>query len=201
MKTVKKIATVASATIFCSLLIFQLAHAEVFEWVNERVTVHFTQDYKTTLKKYVQNLEREFWEKLTNQNFPLTLVEWQLTTIPEPRYKYVNKHIIGTVENKSEKEFSEVKIEFIVYDGEGDQIAIVFTHLYDFKPGGIWKFEILVTQDIEKAEFKGLYVPTKEIQKLEEERKTKGKEGFHSPFLCLSRRSLKKNLCVLSEAR
>ena len=73
----------------------------------------------------------------------------------------MDKRIIGTVKNNSEKEFSEVKIEFTVYDEEGAQIAIVFSNVYDFKPGSIWKFEIPVTSDVGKAELKGLYVPSR----------------------------------------
>jgi hypothetical protein len=38
---------------------------------------------------------------------------------------------------------NRVKVEFTVYDGEGNQIAIVFGNDYDFKPGSIWRFEIL----------------------------------------------------------
>ena len=68
--------------------------------------------------------------------------------------------------NDLKTEFSEVKIEFTVYDEEGTQIAVVFSNVYDFKPGAIWKFEIPVTSDVEKAELKGLYVPEKELKKL-----------------------------------
>jgi hypothetical protein len=44
------------------------------------------------------------------------------------------------------------------------QIATVVSNVYDFKPGGIWKFEIPVTSDVGKGEFNGFYVPSKEIK-------------------------------------
>jgi C4-type Zn-finger protein len=106
----------------------------------------------------------------------LTLIDWQLITQPSSGDKYIDKHIVGTVKNDSEKEFSEVRIEFSVYDEQGAQIAIVFSNLYDFKPGGIWKFDIVVTDDVAKAVLKGLYVPSKE-KELEEQRKGKGEKG------------------------
>jgi len=44
------------------------------------------------------------------------------------------------------------------------QIAIVSKGHYKFKPGDVWKFEIPVTNDVEKAKFRGLYVPSKEVK-------------------------------------
>jgi len=101
------------------------------------------------------------------------LVDWQLVTNPHARDKYMDKHIIGRVKNNSKKEFSEIKIEFVLYDEEGRQIAIVFSNSYDFKPSSIREFDIPVTEDVKKAEFKGLYAPTIELKKFESEQKRK----------------------------
>jgi hypothetical protein len=95
-------------------------------------------------------------------------------TNPSSNDKYMDKHIIGRVKNTSEWEFSEVKIEFSVYDEKGGQIAIVFSNLYNFKPGSIWRFEILISNDVEKASMKGLYVPSKELKEMEDQLKRKG---------------------------
>ncbi len=83
-----------------------------------------------------------------------------LATCHQPKlYRQIyEQKVVGTVKNNSKKAFSVVKIEFIVYDEDGNQIAIVSSNHYDFKPDGIWRFEIPVTEDVKKAEFKGLYV-------------------------------------------
>lgn len=165
MQAVKRIATGVPTVIFCSLLILQLASADFPNWKDEKGIVHFKQS-KAIPQKYSQNLEGEYWEELKNTNFPLALMDWQLITNPRSSNKYMDKRIIGTVKNNSKKEFSEVKVEFTVYDEDGNQIAIVFSNSYDFKPGSIWKFKILVTEDVKKAAFKGLYVPLKELKNL-----------------------------------
>jgi len=156
LERVEKIAAVVFAILICAVPILPLAHAEALKGMDEK--------------------EREYWES-TTPNFPFTLVDWQLVTNPHSSDKYMDKHIIGTVKNTSTKEFSEIKIEFIVYDEEGTQIAIVFTDFVDLKPGGTWKFEIPVTSDVGKAELKGLYVPSRELKELEEQQKEKKGKG------------------------
>jgi hypothetical protein len=165
MQAMRKIAAAVFTILFCSLPILGLADAKVLKGVDEKETIHFAEDYKPIPEKFSQNLEGEYWEELIDQNFPLTLIDWRLVTNPGSSDKYMDKRIIGTVKNNSEKEFSEVKIEFTVYDEEGAQIAIVFGNFYNFKRGAIWKFEIPVTSDVGKAELKGLYVPKKELKK------------------------------------
>lgn len=169
-RAIVKITTAVSTVIFGSLLIFQLALADLSNWKDEKGIVYFKR-YEAIPEKYSQNLEGEYWEELKNPNFPVTLIGWQLVTNPGSGDKYMDKRIIGKVKNACEKKFSEVKIEFTVYDEDGAQIAIVSSNLYDFKPGAIWKFEIPVTDDVEKAELKGLYIPAKELKKLEKQRK------------------------------
>jgi hypothetical protein len=160
VQAIRKIAAAAFTITSCSLFFFQLASADFPKVVYDKGIVNFER-YESTPERYSQNPEREYWEELTNPNFPLTLTDWQLVTNPDSSDKYMDKRIIGTVKNNSKEEFSEVKIEFTVYDKEGAQIAVVFSNLYNFKPGGIWKFEIPVTSDVGKAELKGLYVPSR----------------------------------------
>jgi hypothetical protein len=93
---------------------------------------------------------------LMDPNFPLTLIDWELTSIQKTKDKY-DKKIIGKVKNNSERNLSGVRIEFTVYNEKGAQIAIVFQSTYDLKPGGIWNFALLVTHDVEKAKLKRLY--------------------------------------------
>lgn len=153
LEGIGKIAPVVFTILICSLPILPLGHAEALKETDEK--------------------EGEYWES-TNPNFPFTLVDWQLVTNPHSSDKYMDKHIIGRVKNTSEREFSGVKMEFSVYDEKGAQIAIVFSNLYDFKPSGIWKFEILVSDDVEKASIKGLYGPSKELKEMEGQLKRKG---------------------------
>jgi len=144
----KKTAIIGLAILFWSFAPF----SEIYSEVNgER------------LEGYSQYRGTQYWEEITHRNFPLDHIDWQVVSNARSRDKYKDKHIIGTVENKSSIKFSEVKIEFTVYDVKGNQIAIVSSNLYDFEPGHTWKFEILVTGDVEKADFRGLYVPAKEL--------------------------------------
>jgi hypothetical protein len=153
-----------SVVIFFSLQILPVAYGAGFRLEGSNGIVLSGPDYELIRGIYDVCQETERWEKLTNPNFPLNLIEWQLVINPGSSDKYIDKRIIGTVKNNSEKKFSEVKIEFTIYDEDGGQIAIVFTNVYDFKPGSIWKFEIPVTSDVGKVEFNGFYVPLKEIK-------------------------------------
>jgi len=100
-------------------------------------------------------------------NFPLTLVNWELISMPGTGGKY-NKKIIGKVKNNSKGNLSEVRIEFTVYNNDDAQIAIVSQNTYNLKSGGIWKFEMPVTHDVGKARLKGLYcIPARELKSLE----------------------------------
>lgn len=163
MQTAGKIAIAASTIIFCSLLIFQLAPTDSSNAVYDKGIGHFKHQ-RSIPERYCQG--EKCWKELKNRDFPLCLINWQLVTNPDSSDKYVDKDIIGTIKNNSKEEFSEAKIEFTVYDEDGAQIAIVFSSVYNFKPGGIWKFEIPVTLDVEKAELKGLYLPAKEFKGL-----------------------------------
>jgi hypothetical protein len=91
-----------------------------------------------------------------NPNFPLTIIDWELLPIPGIKDRY-DKKIIGKVKNNSERNLSEVRIEFTVYNEKGGLIAIVSQNTCDLNPGGIWDFALLVTHDVVKAKLKGLY--------------------------------------------
>lgn len=133
-----------------------MAFPEIYKNVSEKGIIHFSQDHKTSFEKYSQNPEKEYWERLMDPNFPVTLVNWELTSIQETEDKYYKK-IIGKVKNNSKGNLSEVRIEFAVYDEKEAQIAIISQNTYDLKPDGIWNFALLVTHDVIKARLKGLY--------------------------------------------
>ena len=168
MQATRKIALAVCTIAFCSLSIFQLAFADLPGKVEDKRLIHFKSN-EVRPKKFCQNPETEDWEKLTSTNSPLSLVDWRLVVNPRSSDQYMDKRIVGSVKNNSEKKFSEVKIEFTVFDEEGSQIGIVFSSYYDLKPGRIWKFEVPVTSDVGKAELKGLYVPRKELGEIKKE--------------------------------
>ena len=56
-------------------------------------------------------------------NFPLTLIDWELTSIQGTEDKY-DKKLIGKVKNNSKGNLSEVRIEFTVYDEKEVQIEV-----------------------------------------------------------------------------
>jgi hypothetical protein len=163
MQAIWKAAIAVSTITFCSLLFSQLALADFPTAVDDKTFIHFKSP-EGRPEKYSQSPEREDWEKLPSMNSPLSLIEWRLVVNPRSSDQYMDKRIVGTVKNSSEKEFSEVKIEFTVFDEKGNQIAIVFSNFYNLKPRGIWKFEIPVTSDVGKAELKGLYIPAKDLK-------------------------------------
>jgi hypothetical protein len=166
MRGVKQIAMATVTVIFPLLLISHTVFANFCGRTDNQEIFRYPSG-PLILERLSQNSEEKYWENLMGANVPLTLVNWQLITNPRSSDKYMNKRVVGAVKNNSKKEFSEVKVEFTVYDEEGHQIAIVLSNHYDFKPGGIWRFEIAVTEDVTKAELKGLYVPEKEFRELE----------------------------------
>ena len=139
---------------------------EIYKGVREKGIIYFMEERKTSFEKYSQNPGKE-WVLIMDPNFPLTLIDWQLTSIQGTEDKH-DKKIIGKVKNNSKRNLSEVRIEFTVYDDKEAQIAIVSQNTYDLKPGGIWNFALLVTHDVGKAKLKGLYcIPAKELKGLD----------------------------------
>ncbi len=144
-----------------------MAFTEIYKRVGEKGIIYFSRDRKTSFEECNQNPKKEYWQLLMDPNFPLTLIDWKLTSIQGIEDKY-DKNIIGKVKNNSKRNLSEVRIEFTVYDEREAKIAIVSQNTYDLKPGEIWNFALLVTYDVEKAKLKELYcVPAKELKGLE----------------------------------
>jgi hypothetical protein len=163
----KRILLIGLTILFSFVANAQMAFSEIYKRVGEKGIIYFTEDQKTSFGEYSQNPGKEYWELLMDPNFPLTLIDWKLLPIPGAKDKYIDKKIVGKVKNNSKRNLSEVRIEFTVYDEKEAQIAIVSQNTYDLKPGEIWNFEMLVTQDVEKAKLKGLYVPAKALKGLE----------------------------------
>ncbi len=166
MQAARKVALAVCTIAFYSLLIFQLTDADSSRRVDGKGLLSFKL-YEGKPEKYSQNLETEDWKELTDRNPLLSVIDWRLVVNRRSSDQYMDKRIVGSVKNNSEKRVSEVKIEFTVFDEEGNQIGIVFDSFYDLKPGGIWKFEIPATSDVGKAELKGLYIPEKELREFE----------------------------------
>jgi hypothetical protein len=161
MRAVEEIAMATVTVLLALLLISHTAFANFYVRTDNHEIFRYPCD-RLILEEHSQNSAGKYWENVKGSNFPLTLMDWKLASKPGSRDKYMNKRLVGTVKNNSKEEFSEVKVEFTVYDEEGAPIGTVFSNLYNFKPGDIWKFEIPATSDVGKAELKGLYVPLKE---------------------------------------
>jgi hypothetical protein len=166
VQSVRKITLAILAIVFIPFVFFESALAIFSRGVDGKEIIQLEWP-QSTPKTYSQNPEEESWEQLKGKDFQSILIDWQLVTHPGTIDKYMDKFIIGTVKNRSVREFSELKIEFTVYDEEGAQIAIVFSHFANLKRGGLWKFEIPVTSDVGKAELKGLYIPSRELKEPE----------------------------------
>jgi len=87
-----RIAMILSIVIFSLSLIFQTAHAEIFKWVDEKGTVHFTEDPATIPEKY--------WEKVKSRTTEEDLMS------PEERAR-AKKQYEEEVREKLKKEGKE----------------------------------------------------------------------------------------------
>jgi predicted ribosome quality control (RQC) complex YloA/Tae2 family protein len=63
METLKRMAMVLWVIIFFSLLISQFIHAEIYKWVDEKGTVHFTEDPATIPEKYREKTQSRTTEE------------------------------------------------------------------------------------------------------------------------------------------
>jgi len=62
----------------------------------------------------------------------------------------------GTVENKANKDYSYVQIEFICYDKEGNNIGTALDNSNNLLKGQTWKFKaigLFSDQKVSKCEF------------------------------------------------
>ena len=151
------------SVVFCLILGFQITFAEIYGLVEQKEAILFAENYRTAFEEHSQNQTTE-WQELKNPTFPLSLTNWELVTNPSASDKSMDKMIVGRVKNNSKREFPEVRIEFIIYDEEGHQIAIVRSSLHDFKGQETRALKIPVTHDVEKASFNGLYVRSTEVK-------------------------------------
>ncbi len=161
MRAVKQVATGVVKVIFFLFLTAHMAFGNSNGSADDQ-KAFLPPGRPLVVERHDQNSGEKYWEKLNGADVPFTLVNWQLVADPRTSDKYMNRRVVGVVKNNSRKEFPEVKVEFIVYDENGNQIAIVLSNYYDFKPGDIWKFEIPVTSDVSRARFNGFSVPLKE---------------------------------------
>lgn len=70
METMKKMAVIIITILLGLLLIFQIAHAEIYKWVDEKGTIHFTEDPSTIPEKY-----RDKVKSRTTEEDSMTLEE------------------------------------------------------------------------------------------------------------------------------
>ena len=159
----ERILLIVLPVVFCFIVGSQNTLAEIYRKTDEKQGIAFADNYKIALEEYSQNQITE-WQKLKDPTFPLSVINWELVPNRAATDKSMDKMIVGRVKNNSNKEFPEVRIEFIIYDAEGNQIATVHDSFYDFRGQETLAFRILVTHDVAKASFNGLSVRSKEGQ-------------------------------------
>jgi hypothetical protein len=57
MKAIRTILLIISAIMVSGLMMPQISHAEIFKWVDDKGTVHFTEDPSTIPEKYLDNVK------------------------------------------------------------------------------------------------------------------------------------------------
>ena len=77
--------------------------------------------------------------------------------IEEPHL--VKGYIVGVVKNTSSVAWTSARIEFSLYDEDGNLVGTTLDYLHSSLPqGGTWKFESYVTETFDSFELQGIYV-------------------------------------------
>lgn len=162
-ETLEKLMSIVPVLLCCIVIVYRTTFAQPFVRSGGKEVALLAGTGRAPFETYRQ-IARTEWKKLTNPTYPLGVLNCDLVANPSSSDKTMDKMIVGKVRNHSKRGFSEVKIEFSIYDEKGHEIAIVQRRFYDFRPQKIWTFEIPVTSDVEKATLNGLYVPSKEVK-------------------------------------
>jgi endonuclease YncB( thermonuclease family) len=60
---------IIAISVISLLLVFQLARGEIYKWVDQKGTIHFTNIYRTVPEKYRETLKGRIWvERVINEN-------------------------------------------------------------------------------------------------------------------------------------
>jgi len=62
-----------------------------------------------------------------------------------------DRNIVGSIRNISNKTFSYVLIEFIIYDSSGNQLGTALDSISNFKSGNVWQFKASGLLDMNKV--------------------------------------------------
>lgn len=67
---------------------------------------------------------------------------------------YSTTYIEGTIENKSDKEYSYAQVTFNLFDAEGNQLGTAVANINNLQPNASWKYKAigLTTQKVERFE-------------------------------------------------
>ena len=87
--------------------------------------------------------------KQASKQIDLQVINWTMT---QDEY---SRCIIGTVKNNSDKKFSFIQVEFILYDDSGAQIGSTFADVENLKPNSSLEFKVLIDDaSATRAKFK-----------------------------------------------
>jgi hypothetical protein len=83
---------------------------------------------------------------------PILLDGWKLE-----RGEYDIVYITGIIENKSNKTYSYVQVEFNLYDENDFQVGSTIANVNNLEPNGKWKFKAVIMEaEAKKARFKAI---------------------------------------------
>jgi hypothetical protein len=143
-----------------------VGHGEVFKYVDEKGTVHFTEDPSTIPEKYRDKVKaRDLDESDPYTPFPL---EWGNVVRDERGSQ--RQYIVGSVTNKTTREFSFLTLDFSVYDSYGIEISVESFTARRFQAGETRGFEIWVPRTRARViKFKGYRFEKREFDDYLEE--------------------------------
>ena len=123
----------------------------IFGFTAYKINTNYIKNPKTQSLTSTESTIPKTKSKDTYEN-GLTLVDFKWE-----RGEYDTKYLTGIVENKSNKIYSYVQVEFNLYDENDFQVGSTLANINNFEPNGKWKFKAVVFEaEAKKARLKGI---------------------------------------------
>lgn len=123
----------------------------IFGFTAYKINTNYIKNPKTQSLTSTESTIPKTKSKDTYEN-GLTLVDFKWE-----RGEYDTKYLTGIVENKSNKIYSYVQVEFNLYDENDFQVGSTLDNINNFEPNGKWKFKAMVFEaEAKKARLKGI---------------------------------------------
>lgn len=114
-------------------------------------------EYKKNILKQASGLtpeQREAEKARTDEEVAKIAEEHGLNTKPD--LEIIETHSVaeeyaryaaGTVKNNTDRNYSYVQVEVILYDDSGAQVGSIMANTNNLEPGGTWKFKAIILED------------------------------------------------------